>query len=515
MKSAFLKSTLIVVVFTLLSKISGLGVDTLFAYKYGPSFYSDLYVFLVSIVTLIFISVGGAVSTTFSPILSELIVKESSREQNKFISNTLNICLLLLLFVSLICFIFSRQIIELLAPGFITNYSIAELNIAINSVKIMSFTLILIGIQSVLVGVLNCYKSFRAAASVSIYTNFVLILFLFFWHDKLGDYGIVYAITIGYIISIVSLLPFIKKVGYTYKVFISFKDSKIKDMSKRVVPVFVGSSVLQINLIIDSILASAIASGALSILNYASKLNVLVTHVIGLAIATVVFPTLSELAAKGSKLEFADTLRNAIKMTSIIIIPITVLIIALKEPIIALLFERGKFTHQATLETAEVLLYYSPAMIFITFREIFNRSFYSLGDTRTPMVISILGVAINIILKFLFINYLSLGGIALATSLSVMLVTILQMKYLTKKGIKMNGVSTQFLKVLIISVPIYVMIGPIYYWISSFITKRNFIMETISLGVTVFIGGILFFILAIVIKVVNVNSFGRYINKVK
>ncbi|MEM5608969.1 lipid II flippase MurJ [Bacillus toyonensis] len=181
MKSSFIKSTLIVIIFTFLSKVSGFGVDTLLAYTYGPSFYSDLYVFLISIVTLIFIAVGGAVSTTFSPILSELIVKGTKEEQNRFISNTLNVFLLLLIFMCIGCFSFAKQIIEILAPGFTTNYSLKELEIAINSVRIISLTLILIGIQSILVGILNCYKSFRVASSVSIYSNLTLIVFLFFF----------------------------------------------------------------------------------------------------------------------------------------------------------------------------------------------------------------------------------------------------------------------------------------------------------------------------------------------
>ncbi|PGW34036.1 murein biosynthesis integral membrane protein MurJ [Bacillus cereus] len=515
MKNTFFKSTIIVVVFTLLSKVSGLGVDTLFAYKYGPSFSSDLYVFLVSIVTLIFISVGGAVSTTFSPILSELIVKESSDEQNKFISNTLNICFLLLICISFLCFVFARQIIGLLAPGFITNYSIIELNVAINSVKIMSFTLILIGIQSILVGVLNCYKSFRAAASVSIYTNLTLIIFLCFWHDKLGKYGIVYTITIGYIISIFSLLPFLRKVGYKYSVVISFSERRMKNMFKRVIPVFIGSSVLQVNLIIDSILASLIASGALSILNYASKLNVLVTHVIGLAIATVVFPTLSELAARNKKEEFANTLQNAVKMTSLVVVPITILIIALKEPIISVLFERGKFTHEATLETAKVLLFYSPAMIFITFREIFNRSFYSLADTKTPMFISILGVIINIVLKVIFVKYLSLSGIALATSLSVMAVTILQMRYLKEKSVTLQGIPKYFSLILVISIPIYFCSKLTYQWIWDSLNSSNITVQIFSIGCASVIGIIVFLILSIVFKVLDSKGLRNSISRTR
>ncbi|MEM5608968.1 lipid II flippase MurJ [Bacillus toyonensis] len=105
-------------------------------------------------------------------------------------------------------------------------------------------------------------------------------------------------------------LPFIRKTGFNYKLYLNFKDKKFREMCKRVGPVFLGSSVLQINLIIDSMLASTIGPGSLSILNYASKLNVLITHVIGLAIATVAFPTLSELVAQNDKIKFTKVLKK-------------------------------------------------------------------------------------------------------------------------------------------------------------------------------------------------------------
>ncbi|MBO1579766.1 murein biosynthesis integral membrane protein MurJ [Bacillus sp. XF8] len=512
MKSTFIKSTLIVIIFTFLSKISGFGVDTLLAYTYGPSFYSDLYVFLISIVTLIFISVGGAVSTTFSPILSELIVKGSRKEQNKFISNTLNVFILLLICMCLMCFFFAKQIIEVLAPGFVTNYSIPQLKIAINSVKMTSFILILIGIQSILVGVLNCYKSFRAASSVSIYSNITLIIFLFFFHNKLGQYGIVYAIAIGYFISIISLLPFIKKTGFKYEWFLSFEDKKFREMCKRVGPVFLGSSVLQINLIIDSMLASTIGSGALSILNYASKLNVLITHVIGLAIATVAFPTLSELAARKNTVEFTNVLKRVVNMTCIIIVPVTLIIVSLKEPIISILFERGQFKHEDTVKTAEILFFYSPAMIFITLREVYNRAFYSLYDTKTPMMISIFGVIINIGLKLLLLKYLSLAGIALATSISVVLVTILQMFYLKKKEIFLTGVINVFLKILIIGLIMYMLVGYSYSFLSSWLAF-NTIGKIVNMTISSIIGILIYVASLVLFKILNIKDFKLYFKR--
>ncbi|MGH1012815.1 murein biosynthesis integral membrane protein MurJ [Bacillus toyonensis] len=513
MKSSFIKSTLIVIIFTFLSKVSGFGVDTLLAYTYGPSFYSDLYVFLISIVTLIFIAVGGAVSTTFSPILSELIVKGTKEEQNRFISNTLNVFLLLLIFMCIGCFSFAKQIIEILAPGFTTNYSLKELEIAINSVRIISLTLILIGIQSILVGILNCYKSFRAASSVSIYSNLTLIVFLFFFHNKLGQYGIVYAIGIGYGISIISLLPFIRKTGFNYKLYLNFKDKKFREMCKRVGPVFLGSSVLQINLIIDSMLASTIGPGSLSILNYASKLNVLITHVIGLAIATVAFPTLSELAAQNDKIKFTKVLKKVVNMTCIIIVPITLIIISLKEPIISLLFERGQFNYRDTLKTAEILLFYSPAMIFITLREVYNRAFYSLYDTKTPMIISILGVVINIVLKLVLLEYLSLAGIALATSISVVLVTILQMLYLNKKQIVMKGAIKVLLQVLILGLPMYIFVKNIHVILGEWVQGSNFIGKLFNIGVSSLLGIIIYGILLFTFKILDVKDIKLYFRK--
>lgn len=510
-KNFFIQSTMFVAIFTLISKFSGFGVDALLAYIYGPSFYNDLYVFIVSIVTMIFIAVGSAVSSTFSPILSELIIKGSKNEQNEFISNSVNIFSLIILVISLLGIVFSKYVLQLFAPGFITNYSFEQVTIVDNSIKLIFCVFPLVGVQSVFVGVLNCYKNFKASSAVSIYTNVVLILFLCFFHDKFGDLGLIFAVVFGYITSLVSLLLPLKTVGFNYIFIFNLRDEKIKHMLKRLFPVLLGSSVLQLNLIIDSTLASTIGIGALSTLNYASKLNIIITHVIGMAIATVAFPVLSELSANNDKKQFRIVLEGIIRVTNIIIIPFTLLIITLKEPVVAILFERGQFNHNDTLKTSEILLYYSPAMIFITLREILNRAFYSMHDTRTPMIISIVGVLINVLLKIIMVKFLGLVGIAIATSLSVILVTIGQISFLKNKDVRLNKCTYEFVKILIISVPLCILPHYIYEYIDKFYANRELIVEICKIGFASIIFVLAYISTLFLLKIISLEELKSYL----
>ncbi|MEM5608967.1 lipid II flippase MurJ [Bacillus toyonensis] len=202
-------------------------------------------------------------------------------------------------------------------------------------------------------------------------------------------------------------------------------------------------------------------------------------------------------------------------MTCIIIVPITLIIISLKEPIISLLFERGQFNYRDTLKTAEILLFYSPAMIFITLREVYNRAFYSLYDTKTPMIISILGVVINIVLKLVLLEYLSLAGIALATSISVVLVTILQMLYLNKKQIVMKGAIKVLLQVLILGLPMYIFVKNIHVILGEWVQGSNFIGKLFNIGVSSLLGIIIYGILLFTFKILDVKDIKLYFRKNK
>ncbi|KRF54324.1 hypothetical protein ASG97_02630 [Bacillus sp. Soil745] len=487
-KGQYIKSTVLVMIITILSKISGFGVDALIAYKYGPSFSSDVFVFVYGLTTIVFVSVGRAIGSVFIPLLTELKINATVGTRNKFINNVLNLFILILLCISILGIIFAKYIVIVLGPGFINNYSQQEFEQVVLATRIIMVSLMFIGIQSVFVGVLNAFKEFAVASSIAVFSNLVIIIYLFFFNNIFGLIGLIIALLISVIIQGVVLFPSLKKHQYRYQFKLDLKDTQLIEMFKNLPPVLLGSSILQINMMVDRMLATTISQGALALLNFASKLNLIITHVLGMAIATIVYPIFSEKLSQNDQLGFKITLIKSINITNLLIIPSSVGLVVLGEPIIRIIYERGAFGPSATKVTAELLCFYALAMMVFSLREILNRCFYSLKDTKTPMKNSILGVLINITLNLIFIKILGLNGIALSSSISATIVTLLLFVSLKRKfKIPVSGMVLNALKVLIASgimgLVVHFLYNPFLLYINN---------EVITLLMIIILGSLLY-----------------------
>ena len=236
-------------------------------------------------------------------------------------------------------------------------------------------------------------------------------------------------------------IPFSKRNGFKYKFIFDLKDETIIKLGMLVIPVILGMSVQQLNSLVDKMLASGLAEGSISALNFANRLNGFVYGVFTHNTAVVLYPILSKFAVE----DRLDALKEAIIKTTnvvlLIVIPITVGSIVLREPIVRVLFEWGQFDERAVQMTASALLYYSIVMVAFGLRDLYNRIFYSIQDTKTPMLNGIYAVIINIVLNLILVRFMANNGLALATSISGIITTLFIINKLRKqiKGINFTG----------------------------------------------------------------------------
>ncbi|GAA0861364.1 murein biosynthesis integral membrane protein MurJ [Paraclostridium tenue] len=495
------KATIGLMIVTMLSKVLGFGRELALTYVYGASASADAYITSVSIPTVLFASVATSLATTFIPLFYEVDKTDGREKSLDFANNVFNIVIIISGLLAIFGFIFAEPLVKIFA----INFAGEKLELAVEFTRIMIFGVIFIGLSNIMTSWLQINGKFTIPGMIGFPFNIFIILGIF-----LSSKGNIEIMAIGTLIGLASQflfqLPFAIKHGYKYKPYINIKDKYIKKMIWLIIPVFIGVGVNQINAVIDRSLASTLGDGVITVLNSANRLNLFVTGLFIATIAAVIYPMLSKLSNENNSEKFAESVAQSVNSVVLLIIPISVGAIVLAEPVVRIVFERGAFDSDATHMTAVGLACYSVGMIGFGLRDILSKVFYSLKDTKTPMINGALAMIMNIILNLIFINFLGYAGLAIATSLSALICIVLLFRSLKKK-IGYFG-QDKIIKTLGKSLIAAIVMGGITLLSYKFLANilgLGFIQEAIALGGAVGIGVLVYGILIILFKVEEVN----------
>ncbi|HHY05631.1 MAG TPA: murein biosynthesis integral membrane protein MurJ, partial [Clostridia bacterium] len=290
------------------------------------------------------------------------------------------------------------------------------------------------------------------------------------------------------------LIPFIQKKGFRYQWVLDKNDEYLKKLLYLSLPIIISTSVNQINVLVDRTLASQIVEGGISALNYANRLNLFVHGIFVASIATVMYPAIAKMAAEKNISGLKKVLAEAISGINLLIVPATVGAMIFAEPIVRFLFGRGVFDEQAITLTAVALFFYALGMAGLGLRTVLSQAFYSLQDTKTPMLNATIAVVLNIILNIILSRYLGIGGLALATSISALFCTLLLFISLRKKigHFGLRQITLSLLKIVLASL----VMGLVASWSYGIFLRQgsaNFaLMAAIAIGVGVYFSLIYF-----------------------
>ena len=414
-----IKSGLCVAFFTFLSRIFGYIRDILMASYLGLHADSFAVAFRLPN-TFRSLFAEGAFSAAFVPMFSAKLAETNKEEAIKFASRIFSLlCLIVAIFVSLMM-IFMPQLVECLAPGFVSHQDKLNLTISLSYFTIPY--LFFISLASLFVGVLNSFGKFAVTAALPIILNIIMIMAIYYLtpHSLSASHALSYGVFLAGIFQLIIIVFAARAFSINIKFTKIIIDDDIKLMFKNMIPAIVGSGVVQINLAIDTIIASFI-DGAASILYFADRLNQFPLAIIGTALGTVLLPTLSR-QVKSNQLEQANKTQNiAIKIGLFLTFPCAIAFAIMGDSIISILFERGHFESQDTSKVAAALKALSfglPAFVLV---KILTPRYFAQYDTKTPVRISILCIICNIIFSLTLIKFFSYVGIALATTLSAWL----------------------------------------------------------------------------------------------
>ena len=431
------KSSYIVGGMTFISRISGFIRDILFANIFGASANTDAFFVAFKIPNFFRrLFAEGAFIQSFIPVLNDYKTNNPI-ELKKFISYVQGNLALILFIITFFGIIFSESIINLFAPGFVMGSE--RYILASDMLKVTFPYLFFIALTAMAAGIFNTFDKFLLPAITPVLLNVSLIFSALYLTNIFSTpimalaYGVLIAGLLQYIIQI----PFLYKLDLLVAPKISFRFSGVNKVIKLMLPAILGTAIVQINLIIDSVVASLLASGSISWLYYSDRLVELPLGVFGIAIATVILPALSAKYSKKDMAAYKSTLGNALNIAVVFSLPAMFGLVILSNHIIISLFQYGSFTINDTLMSSMSLVAYSIGLPAFILMKVLLTGFFSRQDTKTPVRYGIIAVAFNVAMNLSVLAYYlhnpfngAHAFLALATSLSAWLQVFLLYKNL-------------------------------------------------------------------------------------
>lgn len=425
---------------TLISRVFGLLRDITLATFFGASGGTDAFLVAFKIPNFMRRLFGeGAFSLAFVPVFSEYREKHDKAALKDLVNHVAGTLGGFLLVLSILGMVFAPALVYLFAPGFTSNTG--QLQLTADLLRITFPYIFFIALVAFSGGILNSYHQFAIPAFTPVLLNICLIASAFFLAPYFDEplMALAWGVAIAGVTQLLLQFPALLKLGLMPMPKIKRGHKGVKKIAILMIPAIFGSSVAQINLLLDTVIASFLVTGSVTWLYYSDRLLEFPLGVLGIAIATVILPTLSQQHARASTEQFNQTLNWALRLVALITIPACAGLFILAAPILASLFEYGKFSAHDTYFSSLSLMAYMlglPALIVI---KILAPGFYARQDTRTPVRIGIIAMVSNMFLNILFVVPLVFMdyqaphvGLALATSLSAYINAILLYRGLRK-----------------------------------------------------------------------------------
>jgi len=460
--------------------------------------------------TLFNLVAGGALASAFIPTFTGLLVKKDQQGAWKLASAIFNLVVLIISLAALVAAIFTPQIVRyVLAPGFSTD-PIKE-QLARDLLLIMLPSAILFSCSGLVMGVLNSNQVFFVPALTPSLYQLGMIFGVLVLSPRIGIQGLAWGVVIGAGLHLGVQLPKLIRQQIHYYPILGFDLPEVHEVAKLMAPRLLGVAVVQLNFWVNTRLASLQPEGSVTGIVVAFTLMLMPQAAIAQSIAIAALPTLSSQYALEKINDFRSTLASSLRGMILLSMPASIGLIMLRKPIIALLYQRGEFNEYSTQLVAWALLWYAVGLVGHCLVEIMARAFYAMHDTRTPVLVGIAAMSLNVVCSIWFskifwqLGWLPHGGLALANSFATGLEAIGLIWLMHKK---LNGFEGKkiLLGVFQAGIATVIMAIGLFSWISIAKANSNWLVAVGGVG----IGGLGYFLALLLMGVPEIKVIIRW-----
>jgi len=475
----------------MLSRILGLCRELIFAGLFGAGRGMDAFITAFRAPNLLRdLFAEGALSTAFVTVFSQKIATEGEESAWTLAAKMASLTVVFMSLVSLLGVIFAPQLIYVLAPGFAPD----KVLLTVLLTRVMYPFILLVSLAALAMGMLNAKNIFTAPALASSFFNLGSIVggVVFGWwlDPHFGERaltGLALGTLLGGLLQLLVQMPSLYRAGFHWILDCRWRDPGVRQVLSLMLPAVIAASAVQVNVMINSIFASYLGDGPVSWLSFSFRLMQLPLGVFGVAIATVTLPVVSRMAILGDMKQFCFTLARAMRLALFLTLPAAIGLMVLAEPIIALIYQRGKFQILDTLHTAEALQFYALGLVAYSCIKVLTPAFYSINHRWTPMTISFISIAFNFCFNLFFIFHLKMGhkGLALSTALAAILNMGMLVFFMTRFAgtLHLRKLWSTFWRCTVASIPIILLAMSTQSWLHHLANRTLFVRMGGLLGV--------------------------------
>ena len=404
-----------------ISRILGFVRDISVSSMFGISWQADAYTAAFTIPDLIYFAlVGGGLSSAFIPVFSSYLATDHDEDAHVMASTILNIVAIASMVLIAIGMVFTPQLIDIMVEFKHENAAEATaLTIVLTRLMFAQcFFMCLAGISQ---GILQCYKEFTVPALGAVVYNIAIIVIGILLAQHIGIAGFTIGVVVGAALNLLLQIRSMRQYGFSYKLTLNLRHPGVKKFFLLFLPVVLGLSMNELNLLVSQRLASGLGGGVVYALKQAQRIMMLPVGIFAAAIGLSVFPTMTSHVARGEMKEYKQNLTMGLRTVIFITLPASVGLIALSHPVVRAMYQQGAVTTVQIELVSVILVYYCIGVVGYGAQQILNRGFYAVQDTKSPVLINVFVLLFNIIISIILVGPFTYRGLAMAYSLSGLL----------------------------------------------------------------------------------------------
>lgn len=498
-----------------ISRILGFVRDISVSSTFGISWQADAYTAAFTIPDLIYFAlVGGGLSSAFIPVFSSYLATDRDEDAHVMASTILNIVAVASMILIAVGMIFTPQLIDVMVEFKHENAAEATaLTIVLTRIMFAQcFFMCLAGISQ---GILQCYKEFTVPALGAVVYNIAIIVIGLLLAQYIGIMGFTIGVVVGAALNLLLQIRAMRQYGFSYKLTLKFNHPGVKKFFLLFLPVVLGLSMNELNLLVSQRLASGLGDGVVYALKQAQRIMMLPVGIFAAAIGLSVFPTMTSHVARGELAEYKQNLTMGLRTVIFITLPASVGLIALSHPVVRAMYQQGAVTTGQIELVSIILVYYCIGVVGYGAQQILNRGFYAVQDTKSPVLINVFVLLFNIVISILLVRPFTYRGLALAYSLSGLLSMLVLGVALRLKIGRYGGKA--LVKSAVQSIVASVIMGLAVYAVANgmeqVLDMTSKLMQIVQVGVGITVGVVVYAVMAVVMRMEEAQQVLRVVKR--